>query len=174
MTPICLANATGLSKPGKTARRSHQDAEQRGVGRRKILCVDDDPVVLSLQRALLEAAGFSVITARDASEAIRGFSVELPDAVVIDYSICGTNGAALAKQLRRIDENVPLILNSGSMEIPVQDSTLFDRLLPKGLAASSLVNVLREMFSLPVGGLPVPPSPESRNSAALHAVRSER
>ena len=145
MTPICLGNTTGSSTSAKTAQSDRQDAEGRN-GRRRILCVDDDPVVLSLQRALLEAAAFSVITARNAEEALRVFSGELPDAVVLDYAMPGTNGAALAARMRRIDEEIPLILNTGYVTVPPDEAELFDRILPKGLAPGLLVRVLREMF----------------------------
>ena len=52
------------------------------VRRRTILCVDDR-LVFDLQRALLEAAGFSVETISDPHEALRTYSRKGPDAVVI-------------------------------------------------------------------------------------------
>jgi CheY-like chemotaxis protein len=145
VTPICLAEPTGSSALGTTAQHRQQDAEDPGR-RRRILCVDDDPVVLSLQRALLESAGFSVITARDGEEGLRRFSAEFPDAVVLDYAMPGMNGAALAVQMRRIAEDVPLILNSGSLTVSAEEARLFERVLSKGLAPGMLVRVLREIF----------------------------
>lgn len=146
MTPICLDKKTGSSSP-ETSAHLH-DAEKRGWRRRVILCVDDDPVVLSLQSALLTAAGFSVITSKNGSEALDLFSAELPDAVVLDYALPGTAGPGLAAQMRRIAEDVPLILNSGFIEVPPSEAALFDRVLPKGLAPGLLVQVLCEIFPL--------------------------
>ncbi len=113
-----------------------------------ILCVDDDPVVLDLQRAVLKMAGFSVKTAGDSREALLEFRRQVPDSVVLDYEMPGTTGAALAAQLRRISPEVPLILKSGWIAVPDHELSLFDRILPKGLAAGLLVHVLRELLSI--------------------------
>jgi CheY-like chemotaxis protein len=121
--------------------------------RRIVLCVDDDPVVLSLQRFLLEAAGFAVLTASDSTEALRLFVFECPDAVVLDQAMPGIDGSAVAAKMRRLRAEVPLILNSGSAQIPATEAQLFDRLLLKGTAAQLLTGVLREMFPAPDGGV---------------------
>ncbi|HVT98065.1 MAG TPA: response regulator, partial [Acidobacteriaceae bacterium] len=152
MTQICL-ESIGSYALEETAQRRQQDAEDQRR-RRRILCVDDDPVVLSLQRALLESAGFSVITARDGKEGLRRFSAEFPDAAVLDYAMPGMNGAALAAQMRRIAEDVPLILNSGSVTVSAEEARLFERVLSKGLAPGLLVRVLREIFPLLGAGAP--------------------
>jgi CheY-like chemotaxis protein len=129
---------------GWDSRPACADCQQR---RRIVLCVDDDPVVLCLERFLLEAAGFAVLTACDYEEALGAFKSGEPDVVVLDYAIRGTTGSALAVQMRRLRNDVPLILYSGSGEIPAKDCLLFDRILLKGTAAHSLIPVLREMFA---------------------------
>ena len=111
-----------------------------------VLIVDDDPVVLCLQRFLLDAAGFAVLSASVVEEALRTFNSVRPDVVVLDYSIPGTTGSALAAQMRQLRADVPLILYSGSGEISAKDAKPFDRVLLKGTAAHSLIPVLREMF----------------------------
>ncbi len=161
MAPICLVNTTGSSTLGKTAQYHPQDAESRGQRRRTVLCVDDDPVVLCLQRVLLEAAGFVVTIARDPSEALHEFSVRTPDAVVLDYAMPGTTGAALALRLRRLNRDVPLVLNTGCASVPARDAAQFDRVLPKGLAPRLLVATLREMLCPPVCEDDLPHDPRS-------------
>lgn len=179
MPPICLANTTGSSVLGKTARCHPQDADSRGQRRKSILCVDDDPVVLCLQRVLLEAAGFAVTLARDASEALHEFSLRAPDAVVLDYAMPGTTGAALALRLRRLNREVPLLLNTGCASVPDRDAAPFDRVLPKGLAPRLLVVTLREMLCPPaceddlshdlrVVHLPFPAGVHEPDEAGIH------
>lgn len=162
VTSICLVNATGSSALGTTAQRTQHDAEGERRRRRAILCVDDDPVVLYLQRVLLEAAGFAVTAMANSTDALRAFGIRVPDAVVLDYSMPGMSGAALAMQLRRLSRDVPLILNSACMTVPAADAVLFDRVLPKGLAASLLVRVLREMFPLSQHEQALPPTDVGR------------
>jgi CheY-like chemotaxis protein len=150
MTPA-FASAETRSLPGMMTSQNHQPKHH---DRRPatILCVDDDPVVLDLQRAVLKLAGFSVKTAGDSREALLEFRRQIPDSVVLDYEMPGTTGAALAAQLRRISPEVPLILNSGWITVPDHELPLFDRILPKGLAAGLLVHVLRELLSISGAG----------------------
>jgi CheY-like chemotaxis protein len=109
--------------------------------------VDDDRVVLDLQRALLQAAGFAVETVDDPHEALRAFSRKAPDAVVLDYAMPSMNGGVLALRMRRLRAQIPLILNSGSAEIPKEEAELFDRNLAKGLAPVLLISALHEIFA---------------------------
>jgi CheY-like chemotaxis protein len=160
MTPAC-ASAETRSLPGMMTSQNHQ---RKHDDRRPttILCVDDDPVVLDLQRAVLKMAGFSVKIAGDSREALLEFRRQVPDSVVLDYEMPGTTGAALAAQLRRISPEVPLILNSGWITVPDHELSLFDRILPKGLAAGLLVQVLRELLSI---------SDASRSSADANSAQ---
>lgn len=162
MTPTCVTASSGeIAAVASPALKAPRRVEER----KAILCVDDDPVVLSLQRALLEAAGFAVITACNSVRALEEFCHASPDAVVLDYEMPGTTGVALANRLRRIRSDVPLILSSGATTIPEQQAVLFARILPKGVTAALLVRVLREMFptrsdeSASGAPLPVPLSP---------------
>jgi CheY-like chemotaxis protein len=111
-----------------------------------ILCVDDDPVILDLQRALLEAAGFAVITANSPRKALRVFSEKRPDAAVLDYAMPAMSGAGVAARMRQLCSAIPLILNTGSIEIPKKEAALFDHILSKGLAPILLLSVLRAIF----------------------------
>lgn len=147
VSPICLASTTGSSIPQKSLHRGQRDVKGEGW-HRGILCIDDDPVVLSLECALLTAAGFSVIPSGNGVDAVRQFCTELPDAVILGSSLSGTTGAALATRMRRMEEEIPLILNSGTLPVPAREGTLFDRVLPKGVAPGLLVHVLCEIFQL--------------------------
>jgi CheY-like chemotaxis protein len=141
-------NTTALSASRTVAQRRHQNAEPESQRPTAILCIDDDPVILHLQCALLEAAGFVVTSATEPAKALRAFTMGVPDAVVVDYSMPGMNGAAMAAHLRRVNRDVPLILNTGCTTVPAADAALFDRILAKGMAPGLLLGVLREMFPL--------------------------
>lgn len=51
----------------------------------KILCIDDEPHVVTLKCAILEAAGHEVTPATSAHEAIQMLSTNTYDAVVTDW-----------------------------------------------------------------------------------------
>jgi CheY-like chemotaxis protein len=93
-------------------------AETSGVEGRTVLAVDDEEIVLSLIKRVLEAAGASVITADNGRAAVDRFK-EKPseiDCVVLDFTMPDMNGEETYRQLRRIQEDVRVVVSSGYAE----------------------------------------------------------
>jgi PAS domain S-box-containing protein len=91
----------------------------RGVARRSILVVDDDPLIAMSTVDLLEDLGHSVREANSGDEAlaiIRG-GVHF-DLVVTDYSMPRMNGGQLATALRQIRPDLPILLATGYADLP--------------------------------------------------------
>ncbi len=101
-------------RPARITRQSDGAGESwRGTG--TILLVDDDRNVLSVARDMLEELGFSVLTARDGQEALAVFR-DHPDEIVcvlLDLTMPNMDGEQTFHALRRVDENVQVILSSG-------------------------------------------------------------
>ena len=87
-------------------------AGSTGQALRKILVVDDSPTELAVLEALLARAGFQVITARDADDALQKLSSERPQMVLLDVIMPGKNGFSLCRQIRASAElgQTPVIL----------------------------------------------------------------
>jgi two-component system phosphate regulon response regulator PhoB len=66
-----------------------------------ILVVEDEPAIQELIAVNLEHAGYHVIRARDAEEAMRVVRHALPDLILIDWMLPGMSGVSLARQLRQ-------------------------------------------------------------------------
>ena len=78
-----------------------------------ILCVEDNEVYLRLRKAVLEQAGYAVLTATTGTEAMEILR-EAPVCLVLsDHMLQGTTGVFLAKQMKKIKRKVPIILYSG-------------------------------------------------------------
>jgi CheY-like chemotaxis protein len=77
-----------------------------------ILCVDDEEPGLVVRKILLEQAGYHVLTARSGPEGIKLFKSTPVDAVVLDYWMAGMNGVAVARELKRLDSGIPIIILS--------------------------------------------------------------
>ena len=85
----------------------------------KILCVDDNRPMLSLRKSLFESAGYRVLTAADAQQALRIFASEKIDLVITDHYLSGEmTGTALAAQLKRCRPEIPIVWVSGALELP--------------------------------------------------------
>jgi CheY-like chemotaxis protein len=81
----------------------------------KFLIVDDDPVVLTLIRERLEAAGHDVTTRQDALGTTQWVGANHPDFVLLDVSMPALSGRELTQLLRQRDRTgrVGVILFSG-------------------------------------------------------------
>jgi two-component system KDP operon response regulator KdpE len=78
----------------------------------KVLVVDDEPAIRRLLRNTLLHAGYQVVEARDAREALHQAAAEHPDAVLLDLGLPDRDGLALIPLLRQQGEAVILIVSA--------------------------------------------------------------
>jgi signal transduction histidine kinase/CheY-like chemotaxis protein len=91
-------------------------ASERASG--MVLVVDDEELVRTLARRMLESAGLSVLTAGGWREAVRLLG-EHPDqvgCVLLDLTMPDLDGAETLRELRRIRADLPVVLSSGCNE----------------------------------------------------------
>jgi two-component system cell cycle response regulator len=65
-----------------------------------VLIVDDNPSNLRLVGFLLHRAGYQVLEAMDAVQALQQLELALPDLVLVDIQLPGMNGLELTRRLR--------------------------------------------------------------------------
>jgi DNA-binding NtrC family response regulator len=84
---------------------------------RKVLIVDDEPLVLSTTAALLADGGFEVCEARGYDEAIRRLESDSDcDVLVTDISLAGRpDGIALARAVAERWPHVRVVIVSGAV-----------------------------------------------------------
>lgn len=80
-----------------------------------ILVVDDEREIRNLVRILVERAGYRVIEASNAEEALRVLRERLlePKLMLTDIVMPGMNGLALAAHVHHIRPNLPVIFMTG-------------------------------------------------------------
>jgi len=103
--------------------------EQLGGG--TVLVVDDEEMVCSLAKEMLEQAGVTVLTAADGQEALEVFREYADEiaAVLLDMIMPRMDGEETFREIRRIKPDVRVILSSGYNE---EEAT--ERFAGKGLA----------------------------------------
>src|SRR5439155_14779230 len=69
--------------------------------RRKILVVDDEPVLVETIAYNLQQAGYQVTTAADGASALEAARREKPDLVILDIMLPEMDGLEVCRQLRR-------------------------------------------------------------------------
>lgn len=87
--------------------------ELRLASKPVILCVEDNEIYLRLRKAVLEQAGYTVLSATTPAEAMEILRDAPVSLVLSDHMLRGTTGTFLAKQMKRIKRKVPIILYSG-------------------------------------------------------------
>jgi CheY-like chemotaxis protein len=86
-----------------------------------ILCIEDNVNQLRLRKAVLEKAGYDVVGASTGPEALE-IMREAPICLVLsDHMLSGTTGAALAREIKQVKQEVPVILHSGTVPDSMQN-----------------------------------------------------
>ena len=111
-----------------------------------ILCIDDDPHVLEINRAILESNGYKVLTAQDGPTGIALTRQHSIDAVVLDFRMPVMDGIQVAEVLINDHPNLPVVICSGSPdEIPESLKWYADALLHKGDGPNSLLSAVEKI-----------------------------
>jgi len=115
-----------------------------------ILLVEDEPPLLRLAARALRGAGFNVLTASSAEDALELLEGNgpVPSALVSDVVMPGLDGLGLAAQLRARYPALPVLLVSGYAEAALGRDLAAEgiRLLPKPYGLADLVAELRAIL----------------------------
>ncbi len=112
-----------------------------------VLCIDDEVLGLEIRKVVFERAGYKVLTASEGQTAIRIFLENEVDAVVLDYAMPGMNGSQVARALREIKPDVPILLLSAYLSLPEEASQWVDLIVNKGDGAPTLLMRVEELLS---------------------------
>lgn len=83
----------------------------------KVLLVEDDPNLGSLLKEYLEAKGYSTVLAVNGKQGYEVFSKDKFNICILDVMMPIKDGFTLAKEIRAIDNNVPIVfLTAKSMK----------------------------------------------------------
>jgi len=90
----------------------------------RVLAVDDEPEVLAMLTEILTIAGYEVLTAAAAADALTLVQAAAPDAILLDIGMPGMDGLTALQQLRALKPNVPVIMLTGNTDEQVGRTTL--------------------------------------------------
>jgi CheY-like chemotaxis protein len=75
-----------------------------------VLCIDDSPGMLMICRAILEAHGYSVLTASGAKAGLEILQQNAVNAAVIDDGLKEMDAAMLAREMRKTRPGLPVVV----------------------------------------------------------------
>jgi len=131
------------------------DAEAASRRRATVLLVEDETAVRSVVRRMLLGQGFAVREARDGEAALRLWHAERAHirAVITDVVMPVMGGRDLARELRLLDHDLPVLFMSAYAG---DEPGLLDgvdeprRLLAKPFSSEGLLDALRDLLAEPV------------------------
>lgn len=117
-------------------------------GRETVLIVEDESAVRDLAGEFLQSAGYSVLMAQDASEAlsIAKAAVTPIHVLLTDVVMPGMRGPELAEKLKRLRPNLKVVYMSGYLDYAEGDGDFLDggSFLQKPYSRESLINKVAE------------------------------
>ena len=111
-----------------------------------ILCIEDEPSQLLLRKLLLESEGYAVITSESGQEALKLFQAHEVDLVILDYWMSGLNGVSVAREMKQLKFDIPIIIFSAYQSLPGEVIGIADAWLRK--AETETADLLHEVATL--------------------------
>lgn len=122
---------------------------------KKIMIVDDDPILIKMLNARLTANGYRVIALNGGEEMIKKVHTEFPDLIVLDIMMPNVSGWSITQELKANKDlrNIPVILLSSMIEKEGK-ATKFeigDYFLSKPVMMEKLLERIKEYLEDPSG-----------------------
>jgi signal transduction histidine kinase len=123
-----------------------------GAGARRVLFVDDEPTICKVGVDMLRALGYVASLAEDGAEALRLLGgPERPafDCVLLDLTMPGMDGETCLRELRRLRDDLKVIVMSGHDERQVAtqlDGLAVEAVLQKPFTLARLREALQRAF----------------------------
>jgi len=139
--------AVAASYYSPKARPNPSSASALGMSKMaRILCVDDEPHVVTLKCAILESAGHTVTASTSARDAMEKLQSNTYDAVVTDWRLGDANGRAVV-QAAKNNSSMPVVVVSGYVAEAFQAAEpLADLYLEKPVNPEELVTIVNELL----------------------------
>ncbi len=120
--------------------------------RRRVLLVEDEPFVREVTCSILEGAGFEVLPAHDANDAMKIYEEaecnRHIDLVMTDLVLPGRSGQQLAEALRRRSPDLNVLVTSGySNADAIEEPAARTYFLAKPYSRRSLVEKIEQILA---------------------------
>jgi DNA-binding NtrC family response regulator len=111
----------------------------------KILCLDDDPDLLYLHKIVLERAGYEVLSASNADDALELLHSNPIDMVITDHVMPGRSGEQFIADMKKLRPNLPVLLLSG-MPGGALESSAADAVMQKTEGSKAMLNKIEHLL----------------------------
>ncbi len=119
-------------------------------GIKKILVVDDTPLVRKMIRSIFDNEKWETYEAGDGDTAIDIYKNKKPDIVTMDISMLGKDGIETTREIIKFDKNAKIIMVSASSEKTLILKAMqagAKNFIVKPLDPTKLINVVNEVLN---------------------------
>jgi two-component system, cell cycle sensor histidine kinase and response regulator CckA len=122
--------------------------EPARLGADSILLVEDEVFVREVAWEVLSAAGYRVLSAKNAEEALEIHASQSVRLLLTDVILPGVNGFVLAKRLKQENPGLKVLLVTGYAEQMSVIEAAEEKYLAKPFSAEMLVRTVRQMLEI--------------------------
>jgi PAS domain S-box-containing protein len=122
--------------------------ERRAIQARKLLIIDDEPLIVEGVRVLMESEGFEVESIGRGAGAVDAVTRFRPDFVLLDFGLPDMDGMEVCSRIRKMDPQLAVIFATGHGDRRVLFDGLRDsrtRFLQKPFEVSLLLEMMAEL-----------------------------
>ncbi|MFC1956737.1 response regulator [Chloroflexota bacterium] len=91
----------------------HQLSESNGKKKANILVIDDEEMIIEMFREVLKGTDYRLLSARNASDALRTIQGLYIGMVFLDLKMPGMNGVELFRRIKNTKPNLPVVIMTG-------------------------------------------------------------
>jgi CheY-like chemotaxis protein len=110
-----------------------------------LLCIDDDEVALRVRKLLLGSAGYEVLVATSGEAGLEVLRENPVNLVIADHFLSAKTGTEIAREMKQLKPNVPILIVSASAEEPA-GLEFADGFLSKGEAPDVLLATIPRLL----------------------------
>lgn len=119
---------------------------------KKILVIDDEPIIVKMLESRLKANGYEVITATDGQEGLNAARSQNPDLIILDLMLPKIDGYRFCR-LMKLDDNhkhIPIVMFTARVQKEDEKMGLdaeADAYITKPFDPKTLLDKLRELLN---------------------------
>jgi PAS domain S-box-containing protein len=142
LLPAMVAPARTAAEPPST---------HPAPSRRHVLVVDDEQVVRTQLRRLLEVRGFKVTEAASGRAGLESLERDRPDVMILDIRMPDLDGVEVIRRIRAAGSKVPVVISSAFQNTALErlPRDAFEVFLPKPYGMAELLNALEQALQAP-------------------------
>jgi CheY-like chemotaxis protein len=111
-----------------------------------VLCLDDEEALLRLLKVAFEVNGYVALPATNGHQALRLAATHRLDAAVLDFGLPDMTGGEVAREIKHIRPDTPILMFSGARDILPSDVTHVDVIVSKSDGVDTLLANLQRLM----------------------------